>query len=288
MGFFPKVSSILSGLDRQGVSERGDVWDKQVAQAIIDFGASYGGSNLLQRNRKLIDYGDLAAQTAYVFMYVAGHADFLSQVMAKGLAAGAADIFQRDALTVTSLGGGPGSDLLALVDLVRSLPAEGRPRQIRYRVLDKQPNWHEILKTVSESQRGTLDIELVFEEVDVTIPALWQSVTCKDDHLLIMNFFVSEVCKLREANSVRQCLENVLATLRSGSVFVFNDSSFPSCYEYMDARSSAAGGFRRLVAENARLDATPDFDEFFRDCLVRFERTPKLGSNAAYRVLRRQ
>lgn len=288
MGFFSSVSPVLVELDRQGIAAHGAGWDLQVATAIRGFNAAFGNGNLLIKNRKLIDYGDLATQTAYVFMYVAGHADFLHMVLRRGGEEGALASLKKAMVQVTSIGGGPGSDLLALVRLLRSIPPDERPQLIRYRVLDKQPNWHEILATVAQLQRGTFDVEVSFEPVDVTIPLQWQNVTCKDDDLLIMNFFVSEVCRLREAASVRDCFESLFRSLREKAVIVFNDSNFPSCYEYFDNRIAAVGGFSRPVVESCRLDAQPDFDELFRECMVRFGRTPRLTSNAAFRVLIRQ
>jgi hypothetical protein len=128
---------------------------------------------------------------------------------------------------------------------------------------------------------------LSFEPVDVTIPDQWRHATCQEDDLLIMNFFVSEVCRLREAASVRGCFESLLRSLRSEATLVFNDSAFSSCYDYFDNCATAVGGFERPVVESRRLDAQSDFDEFFWECMVRFGRTPRLTSNAAYRVLKK-
>jgi hypothetical protein len=284
MGMFRRVSPILTQLDQQGRGARGDAWDKQVAQAILDFGSSYGGGQLLQTNRKLIDYSDLATQAAYVFMYAGGHADFLEQVMDRS----GEPLLAKDEIRITSLGGGPGSDLLAVIEVLRGLPPDDRPRKIHYRVLDKQPNWHGILQAVTALQAGTVEIELTFQAVDVTIPGQWQGMSCSEDDLLLMNFFISEVCRLREAVSVRQCLEHLLDSLHPGAFVVFNDSAAYTFYTYFDARVQQVGGFERLLVENERLDALPDFDDAFRDAMARFGRTPKLTSNAAYRVLRRQ
>lgn len=283
MGLFRRVSPILTQLDQQGRNQRGEAWDKQVAQAIVDFGTSYGGGNLLQPNRKLIDYSDLATQTGYVFMYAAGHADLLKQVMERC----GQSLLAKDEITITSLGGGPGSDLFAVTEFLRDLPPDNRPQKIHYRVLDKQPNWHGILQAVAALQVGTVEIDLTFQPVDVTIPAQWQGVSCASDDLLIMNFFISEVCRLRESISVRECIEHLLASLTTGAFVVFNDSAAYTFYTYFDARLQRVGGFERLLVENERLDATPDFDDAFRDAMSRFGRTPKLASQAAYRVLRR-
>lgn len=134
MGFFPLVSSVLAELDRAGIAADGTEWDGKVAEAIRAFNSAYGNGALLQRDRSLIDYGALATQAAYVFMYVGGHADFLAQVLSLAEQSHALAGLRREEITVTSLGGGPGSDLLALVSFLRRLPADERPLRIRYRV----------------------------------------------------------------------------------------------------------------------------------------------------------
>jgi hypothetical protein len=153
--------------------------------------------------------------------------------------------------------------------------------------LDKQPNWHGILQAVTALQAGTVEIDLHFRAVDVTVPAQWQGISCANADLLLMNFFISEVCRLREAASVRGCLEHILSSMKAGAFLVFNDSAAYTFYSYFDARVAQVGGFERLLVENERLDASADFDDAFRDAMARFGRTPKLTSNAAFRVLRR-
>lgn len=284
MGFFSAVSPVLADLDRMGGTAAGNAWDDRVAEAIRGFSNAYGNGALLQSERTLIDYGALETQAAYVFMYVGGHADFLDQVLRRAEQEQMLARLRQQQICVTSLGGGPGSDLLALVSFLRQLPAEERPRQIRYRVLDKQPNWHETLQRVADLQKGTFEIELVFQSMDVTVPAQWNGVSCANDDLLIMNFFVSKVCRLREHASVRGCLESIMRSLSTGGLLLFNDSAAYTFYSYFDDRVAAAGSFRALLRDNQRLDADPNFDELFRQSMVRFDRTPKLGSNAAFRV----
>lgn len=288
MGFFPAVSPVLAGLDQRGLAANPEGWDAKVADAVRAFSSAYGNGALLERNRALIDYGALETQTAYVFMYVAGHADFLNQVLTMGEQRQALARLRKEEISVTSLGGGPGSDLLALIAFLKDLPADERPKRIRYRVLDKQPNWNEILQQVAVLQEGTFVIELEFQQLDVTVPDQWASVNCANDDLLMMNFFVSEVCRLREHASVRGCLESILRSLSSGGLVLFNDSAAWSFFSYFDDRVAASGGFRALVIDNGRLDAESDFDEYFRQCMVRFDRTPKLGSKAAFRIFERQ
>jgi hypothetical protein len=287
MKIFPNVSPLLQVLDRQGLFEFGDDWDVKVCEAIRDLRNRY--TQLLDRNRKLIDYSSLPVQMAYAFMYVGANSNCLTQILTTAEAAAQQPIFIGPEMRVTSWGGGPGSDLLALVTTLRNTLPDERPRKIIYRVLDKQPNWHEILKTVAKLQAGTIEIEVSFEAVDVTIPDQWKGISNEHDDILIMNFFVSEVCSLRESKSVRECLSASLRSLKSGSVLVFNDSNAYSFHSYFDNLTGTVGGFGALVSESGQLDVSPDFDDFFRHCMGRFDSTsPKLTSNAAYRVFRKR
>ena len=287
MRTFPVVSPLLRELDVRGSAVFGADWNTKVIEAIRDLRNRY--TQLRMRDRKLIDYSSLPVQMAYAFMYVGANANCLFQVMKAGSAAFEAQSLSKPDIQVTSLGGGPGSDLLALVGMLRTLSPDVRPRRVRYRVLDKQPNWHEILGIVARLQQGTVEIDVSFEAVDVTIPDQWRGVSCNQDDLLIMNFFVSEVCSLKEARSVRDCLTAQLASLSAGSALVFNDSNAFTFHDYFDKLYRSVGGFSAIASQNEQLTVPPDFDEFFNECMARFDATtPKLTSNAAFRVLVRK
>jgi hypothetical protein len=214
-------------------------------------------------------------------MYVAGHADFFEQVLSQATV----PLLGQNEVRVTSLGGGPGSDLLAVIQYLRSLAADNRPTKIHYRVIDKQPNWHEISTMVAHLQSGTIDIDVSFVSADVTKSEVWDTLTCANDDLVILNFFVSEVCKLKAAAQVRKNLQSFISSIRSVSSLVYNDSVAYTFYTYFDSIVASVGGFSRNVFENSRLDATADFDDVFRNAMDRFGRTPKLTSNAAFRIL---
>lgn len=286
MKTFPSVSPILQELDRRGASEFGGDWDTKVCEAIRDLRDRY--TQLRVRDRKLIDYSSLPVQMAYAFMYVGANANCLFQVLESAEVAQGQPILRGPEMRVTSWGGGPGSDLLALVALLRKTPPDRRPKKIIYRVLDKQPNWHEILQTVALLQLGTVEIEVSFDAVDVTVPDQWRAVANDQDDMLIMNFFVSEVCSLKLAKSVWDCLAASLGSLRKDCILVFNDSDFYTVHSYFDSLSQKVGSLTALVSENELLKVSPDFDDFFNQCMGRFDSTtPKLNSKAAYRVLKR-
>ena len=286
MTTFRLVTPLLRELDRRGQIEFGDIWDVAVIAAIEDLENRY--KQLRDRNRKLIDYASLPVQMAYAFKYVASHADFLAQVMLHGLVNDAGNALTDRDLRVTSLGGGPGSDLLAIIKVIRALSPEIRPRSIHYRVLDKQPNWNEALEIVAASQKATIDIQLDFEGIDVTIEADWSESSLANDDLVIANYIVSEVCSLRESGSVKSCFRHLLRSMKQGAILVYNDSSAYSFYSFFDDRVRLAGGFAPIIADEEKLFVSEyDYDDFYKDFMVRFDRNPKQHSSAVFRVLRR-
>lgn len=127
MKTFPAVSPLLQELDRRGAAEFGGDWDTKVCEAIEDLRNRY--TQLRVRDRKLIDYGSLPVQMAYGFMYVGANANCLFQVLESAEAAQGQPMLQGPEMRVTSWGGGPGSDLLALVALLRKSPPDQRPKK---------------------------------------------------------------------------------------------------------------------------------------------------------------
>ena len=287
MSTFGLVTPLLRELDRRGFSEFGDEWDGRVVAAIGDLESRY--RELRDSTRKLIDYGSLPVQMAYAFKYVASHADFLSQVMERAAKIVGDGLVSGKNVRITSLGGGPGSDLLAVIRLLKNMTPDQRPRSIRYRVLDKQPNWHEALGILAASQRASLDIQLEFERIDVTVEADWREASLEDDDFVIMNYFVSEVCSLREAGSVKACLRHLLRSMRNGAALIYNDSSAYSFWSFFDERVRLAGASTPVVAEESKLFVSSyDFDDFYKDFMIRFDRNPKQHSSAVFRILRKR
>ena len=287
MSTFRLVIPLLRELDRQGVAEFGAGWDAAVASSIRGLQDRY--SQLRNRNRKLIDYSSLPVQMAYAFMYVSSHGDFLAQILKRAAAEITQPLLSGRNISVTSLGGGPGSDLLALVSFIREMPAADRPKKVVYRVLDKQPNWHQSLVILAEVQKASVAVEVIFERIDVTVEEDWIGSSLDCDDYVIMNYFVSEVCALRNSSSVVGCFNRLLGSMKSGAVLVYNDSSAYSFYTFFDQRVRSMGGFQAIISEQANLFVTDyDVDDFYRDFIVRFDRDPKLHSSAVFRVLRKQ
>src|ERR1044071_5975892 len=85
------------------------VGDKEISQALNVLSAKY--TNVLNSGGP--DYSSEAVKFAYIFRYTTAHADFLDTVIRKSKEV--CTTIKQEALVVTCIGGGPGSDILGFV-----------------------------------------------------------------------------------------------------------------------------------------------------------------------------
>jgi hypothetical protein len=112
---FDVFERVLSELDSSGEDTFGDRWQPEVAAALECLSEYYGNQNLRNPDRELVDYSGLPTQAAYTFMYAIGRADFTYQLLSRFRQALGKPLFNKSSLNVTSVGGGPASELVGLV-----------------------------------------------------------------------------------------------------------------------------------------------------------------------------
>ena len=126
---------LLLSLDELGRDARGESWEDDVAEELIGLRAAY--DCLTEPDRSVIDYSDPATQAAYVYAYAIGRAEFTYQLLKRHRAALGAPIFKTKEARVTSLGGGPGSEIAGLVKYLLDEDSGEEVESIKYWVFDK-------------------------------------------------------------------------------------------------------------------------------------------------------
>jgi hypothetical protein len=113
MTIFELVKIALEKLYTQGWEQYGENIDQEIRQRIAYLSKSY--DQLKDKKRKPVDYKDPATRFAYVYKYVAAHGDYVVQVMQhlRGVLKG--NLFQSHNARVSCVGGGPGSDIIAVL-----------------------------------------------------------------------------------------------------------------------------------------------------------------------------
>lgn len=282
---FDSVNSVLRGLDETGQEQYGDDWQAKLGARIEALAEEY--RTLRNADRDLIDYSDITSQAAYAFMYMAGHADFVSQILKKARATMGAALFGKKALSVTSLGGGPGSELLGLIDYLES--SDEGVTKIDYWVLEKEPAWKHLTKAVVDIASDQIEIKLHFICLDPSDDEKCGDISLEEDDLVILSFFISEVCATKYAASVRASLDHLFSTMPDRSLLLYNDSNAYSFYSFLNGRVNAARKFNQfLEIEDELTVRSPKFTGMIKEYMTRTERCPKLSSNAVAKVLRRE
>jgi len=154
ISFFKTVKSVLD----QSISDycrttgvaREQALDKLRTFLRENRSAYFSSGGILFRPKAVLQYRDPLCRMAYLYAYVAANANLvdiafqefepLSAVVAERLASG-------KPLTVCSLGGGPGSELLGLAKYVERL-AQGRCLELDFVLLDNVKEWDETWNTL--------------------------------------------------------------------------------------------------------------------------------------------
>lgn len=282
---YDAVKSVLTALDAQGEADFND-WNEQIAERLLSLEVSY--RELRNADRELIDYSELATQAAYVFRYVLGHADFICDFLQRCRDKVGAPLFEEEELWVTSIGGGPGSELLGLVKYLAQAEGEPDVSKIIYTVIDKERNWEHVTELVAEYLGKHIEVEVIFQEFNVESAKIPDNITLKDEDVVFMSFFISEVCALPNNDQVSMNISSILSGMRDHALLVYKDSDAYSFYNFFNGRVRSAKRFDELIdiKEEFRSDA-PKYDGIIEDYIDEFDYRPKLSGRALSKLLRR-
>lgn len=225
-----------------------------------------------------IEYADPISRFAYVYCYVACHADLVCQMIMR--CQDLQDCLARDALSISCIGGGPGSDF---VGILKYMTVTSRFPKTMCFILDREKAWNQSWADIASK----LDVPFLtnFVPVDVRDPASWQyEKKCLQADLFTMIYFVSEVYKDR--GEAETYFHNLLSEAKTGSLLLFIDNSHSKFYEWFDQlwtqhsyeRISGGAGRVRISDDEQKELLGAYFDLFGR---------VKLKPDVAWRVLRK-
>ncbi|MFN8463959.1 MAG: hypothetical protein U0X20_00350 [Caldilineaceae bacterium] len=228
-----------------------------------------------------IDYGDPAVRFAYVYRYVTLHANLVYGRIAESEQL--QSIFDAPRLTVSCIGGGPGSDLLGIL---KYMELTSSAAWLKCYLFDREERWSQAWCDVDQ-KIGKSGISTYFQRFDATDPTCVESTAkaLRQSNLFTFTYFVSEMYSLRER--AKPFFNELMQAAGYGAYFLYldnNDSRFSSwfeeqarlnCLKLIEQRSSGIG----LSYDEQKTDLGP--------YLARF-RTPRLQGNVAYRLYAKQ
>jgi len=285
MSTFTLVSQVIRKLEAISLAAGETNFDAKVQATFSQLTQKYFK---LSNHSVEIDYGDAITHFCYVFKYVAPHADYLARILALARTKAKKPLFSRKVLRVACIGGGPGTDLIGLLKYLAGRANEDGIKEIEVTVYDKEEAWHEVFNFVLASTYSNIKITAFFGTLDVTDPSAWNGITFSDYDLIISSFLVSEICRLKLGKAAKGFWSQLLSSMRTGSLFVYNDSSNDTFRDYFDAIIATSGNFKTLVRFDKTEMHCQDSTSPIADYINRFDHRPKKKGDLAFRVLERQ
>jgi hypothetical protein len=284
---FELVRIALDELYREGKKQYGKRLDETIRERMRYLSDSY--ARLTDAKRQPVDYKDPATRFAYVYKYVAAHGDYLVQIMHGLREELGSAIFQSESVRVTCIGGGPGSDIIAVLKFLDELAEEEPVNKVKCYLLDKEQAWADTWTELDDSLDLDLQLNANFQPLDVTAPDSWKSQQkFLQADLFTMSYFVSEVRSLDKDGVVTKFWKTVFKKAKPGALFIFDDNGHEHFTEYFDKQWKDANLECVLAKDSTRF--IPRFSEQaseLGDYLEKFEHSPKIQSNLSYRVLRK-
>ena len=202
-----------------------------------------------------IDYSDPTNRFAYTYFNVAIQGAICEQSlrMEPGLFGHVLDR-ARSSLSVCSVGGGPGSELLGITNLL--LDTAVTVGDVELLVLDRVPTWVESYRSLSSvcrkslrSKFGTANISHPFSIMDAFDPTSYKDYVQQfaSMDVFIFNYVFSE--NYARTNGLRPMIDHLVANARPGCYFVVADRRQGNRELYDSVRSAFKHGLLTKVLD---------------------------------------
>lgn len=280
---------LLLQAHKRGVEAHGDNWMSIVGQRLEYLRKAY--KQLTADGRDPIDYADDATQAAYLFAYAIGRAEFTYQLLKCHRQNLGHPLFSDDVIRITSIGGGPGSEIAGIVKYILDPKNGENVSSITYWTFDKDDDWEPVCKKLVKEISGYITITHEYHALDLTDKNACSKLSLKGDHLLVLSFVISEVCAVPQAQSVLESLRSIYKTIDHNGMIFYNDSDASDFYYFFNESRKFVTGLGKASQKSevkADIQAVLNFEKTYCEFIDRFKSTPHLASDALSKLLSRQ
>jgi hypothetical protein len=284
---FKLVRIALDELYREAVKCYGPNTDVQIKAKISYLAESY--NQLTSTVRTPINYKDPAVRFAYVYMYTASHGDYVVQLLGILAEKLAGKIFQNDSGRVSCIGGGPGSDVIAIVKYLTDSTDTETLKRLTVFLLDKEQAWGDSWTELNmKLPTSSLQLNTVFQQMDILKPDWTSQRKFLDADVFTLSYVVSEVFALDDGGVVTQFWQQLFENAKPGAIFLYDDNGTETFNSYFDNQWQTAD--LELIAHGTNERWWPRHSEQKSELNLytdKFQKNPKLRSKLTYRILRK-
>lgn len=232
-----------------------------------------------------VDYSERSTQFCYTFKYIAAHADYLFKVLRRMRTPNGGRLFDEEEVTIACLGGGPGSDVLAVVRYLAWAGEKEPAKKVTFDIYDKEPGWFSVVEAIVEEAESDIQFEVIFHSFDVSNEGTWSEIEFDKYDLITSSFFVSEIKRIGLSVPARRFWRFLLRNMSTDALMAFNDNGDERIYGYFDRLIEAAGGFDTLTAEDDEEVSCGDSFDPVQPWINRLDHRPRRNGKTANRGL---
>lgn len=277
---------VLSNLDSHGEEKFGEDWIDLVRERLQALEAAY--RILTQPDRQPIDYSELPTQAAYVFAYGMPRAGFTYERLKAHRMSLGRPLFARPNIQVTSIGGGPASELVGLLQYFRDPDVGEKVTSISYTIVDHDGEWEHVANLVADCVPEDIDVVMNFRRCNLLDKQDIRQIDLSDDDLTIFSYIISELKAFTGTYPVVENVKTILTTLDVGSFVFYMDSESYKFYSLFNSCRNVPRLIRREDIEgNTKFDPGP-YSGVFASFCVDLDRDPRLDGNIVSKLLEKE
>lgn len=229
-----------------------------------------------------INYSPAAHRFAYLLRYVAANASVVVDIVKRTPELKA--LFDRKELEVASIGGGPGSEVVALLKYAAE---RHKKTALHFHLYDCDNSWADTWSRLHKQVKLPVEMFPMFKHLDACVKSTWKQDALGEADLITMVFFVSEVFK--HADDAEPFFGKLFKGAKKGALVLYVDNSAGGFTEWFDDIASdsglkqVAGSDGEVISLSPYFEDKADFGEYFDKFGA-----PKIKSDVAWRVMKKK
>lgn len=169
------------------------------------------------------DYGSIVKQFCYLYKYSVPHGYYIYVALKNLRPKIRPSIFSRSPTRIACVGGGPGTEIIGLSRYFREIEAENIGNRVEVTIFDKEPSWETACRQVLNCVSPGIEIKLSFVQFDATDPATYRNLNFSGFHLVMANFFASEIRKAKIVGASKAFWQHMFKSMGAGKIFLAVD-----------------------------------------------------------------
>ena len=217
MSDFERIRPAISHFEQLARTEHGQNFLNEATAQFIDMQRKYYSSV------ENPDYSANIKKFCYLYKYSVPHGYYIYTTLKRLSPKIKPSIFSRNPTRIACIGGGPGTEIIGLCRYFREVESVNLANYVEVTVYDKEPSWKDACARVLDCMAVDIKISLKFVEFDATAPETYSEIDLSGFHLVMANFFTSEIRKAKIITAAKPFWKHVFGSMGAGKIFLAVD-----------------------------------------------------------------